>query len=275
MLPALTQMVCSKQLLPQLSSGLHALGHLQLPWSYVKDMSQSLKPGGQPLQNLQHLGRQQCTVCSQQLWHHQHQQLRGFNSSSALYSKQLGDVMKVDLLQHKTPDEVEHIWLAHHASSESHIATVMSKDEHTILTARAAASPLFVLPLSKKPGSFQTLLLQWQPPKRLLVTTVEEFKQWGPQAPPHLTVQLFDDVVDSHGLVLARGDLINPGLINAAEGRTLLELARAFYSDAAAYQMVFAFNHQPDKFDFQQLCRELGVSTAGRPSPAQGAPQAH
>jgi len=93
----------------------------------------------------------------------------------------------------------------------------MSKDEHTILTARAAASPLFVLPLSKKPGSFQTLLLQWQPPKRLLVTTVEEFKQWGPQAPPHLTVQLFDDVVDSHGLVLARGDLINPGLINAAE----------------------------------------------------------
>jgi len=117
MLPALTQMVCSKQLLPQLSSGLHALGHLQLPWSYVKDMSQSLKPGGQPLQNLQHLGRQQCTVCSQQLWHHQHQQLRGFNSSSALYSKQLGDVMKVDLLQHKTPDEVEHIWLAVRALS--------------------------------------------------------------------------------------------------------------------------------------------------------------
>lgn len=60
------------------------------------------------------------------------------------------------------------------------------------------------------------------------------------------------------------------------QGRTLLELARAFYSDAAAYQMVFAFNHQPDKFDFQQLCRELGISTAGRPSPPeQGPPQAH
>jgi hypothetical protein len=94
---------------------------------------------------------------------------------------------------------------------------VLSKDEHTILTARAAASPLFVLPLSKKAGSFHTLLLQWQPPSRLLVTTVEEFKQWGPQAPPHLTVQLFDDLKESHGVVLARGDLINQQLISPPE----------------------------------------------------------
>lgn len=104
-----------------------------------------------------------------------------------------------------------------HAPSTTHIATVLSKDEHTILCARAAASPLFVMPLSKKPGSFQTLLLQWQPPHRLLFTTLEEFKQWGPQAPPHLTVQLFDDLKESHGLVLARGDLINPQLISAPE----------------------------------------------------------
>lgn len=128
MLPALAQVLCSKQLLPQLSS---ALGHLQLPWSYVKDLSQGLKPGGQPLQHLQQLGRQQCTVCSQQLWHHQHQQLRGFNSSPTLYSKQLGDIMKVDLLKHKTPDEVEHIWLAVRALSAClgpllHTGTVLS-----------------------------------------------------------------------------------------------------------------------------------------------------
>lgn len=106
--------------------------------------------------------------------------------------------------------------LQFHAASNTHIATVLSKDEHTVLAARAAASPLFVLPLSKKPGSFQTLLLQWQP-RRLLVTTVEEFKQWGPQAPPHLTVQLFEELKESHGLVLARGDLINPQLISAPE----------------------------------------------------------
>lgn len=104
-----------------------------------------------------------------------------------------------------------------HASSTSHIATVLSKDEHAIISARAAASPLFVLPLAKQPGAFQTLLLQWQPPNRLLFTTLDEYKQWGPQAAAHLTVQLFQEVAESHQLVLARGDLLNPSLINAAE----------------------------------------------------------
>jgi hypothetical protein len=109
-----------------------------------------------------------------------------------------------------------------HDASTTHIATVLSSDEHTILSARAAASPLFVLPLSKKPGQFQTLLLQWQPPSRLLFTTLEEFKQWGPQAPPHMTVQLYEDLKGRHGVVLARGDLINPQLINAAEVRAVM-----------------------------------------------------
>lgn len=58
------------------------------------------------------------------------------------------------------------------------------------------------------------------------------------------------------------------------QGRTLLELARAFYRDAAAYRMVYAFNHQPDQFDFQQLCRELNIgvqpqAAAGPTPPAQ------
>lgn len=198
-----------------------------------------------------------------------------------------------------------------HASSDTHISTVLSKNEHTILCARAAASPLFVLPLSTAPGRFHTLLLQWQPPHRLLFTTLEEFKQWGPQAPPHLTVQLYEELKDSHALVLARGDLLSTQLIGAAQvgiqtricstvqqrdhwppftrtqgtcltpsaaacvllpqGRTLLELARAFYRDAAAYRMVYAFNHNPQQFDFQQLCRELGVSLPGA---AGGSPSA-
>lgn len=112
-----------------------------------------------------------------------------------------------------------HQSVQHHADSPSHIASAMGKDEHLVVMARAAASPLFVLPLAKRPGTFQTLLLQWQPPNRLLFTTVDEFKQWGPQAPPHLTVQLYDELADSHGVVLLRGDLINTGLINAAEVR--------------------------------------------------------
>ena len=56
-----------------------------------------------------------------------------------------------------------------------------------------------------------------------------------------------------------------PRAAGAHQGRTLLELARAFYRDAEAYRMVYAFNYTPQQFDFQQLCRELGVTAAPGP----------
>jgi hypothetical protein len=31
--------------------------------------------------------------------------------------------------------------------------------------------------------------------------------------------------------------------------------------------MVYAFNHNPEKFDFQALCRELGVNMSAQPAP--------
>jgi hypothetical protein len=61
-------------------------------------------------------------------------------------------------------------------------------------------------------------------------------------------------------------------LMMVLQGRTLLELARAFYRDAAAYRMVYAFNHNPQQFDFQQLCRELGVTLP--PAAGGGSPSA-
>lgn len=51
-------------------------------------------------------------------------------------------------------------------------------------------------------------------------------------------------------------------LPHTQKGRTLLELTRAFYRDSAAHRMVYAFNHTPGEFDFQELCRELGISAA-------------
>lgn len=88
-----------------------------------------------------------------------------------------------------------------------------------MLSARAAASPLFVLPLAKPPRAFQTLLLQWQPPGKAMFTTLEAYKQQGPAAPAHLVVRLYDELSASHGLVLARGHVVTPQLISTAEVR--------------------------------------------------------
>lgn len=83
----------------------------------------------------------------QPLWSRQY----SIHAAAVPSSRDLADILKMQLLQDKTADEVEHIWMSHHESSSSHVATVMSKEELTVLAARAAASPLFVLPLRKPP----------------------------------------------------------------------------------------------------------------------------
>jgi hypothetical protein len=49
-----------------------------------------------------------------------------------------------------------------------------------------------------------------------------------------------------------------PAILRPSQGRTLLQLARAFYTDPSAHRLVYRFNHEPEKFDFDQLLAELG-----------------
>jgi ATP11 protein len=81
-----------------------------------------------------------------------HQLLRQRCASTCTGVQPLADILKLPLLQDKTADEIEHIWLAAHADSSSHVASVMSSEEYGVLAARAIASPLFVLPLRKPPS---------------------------------------------------------------------------------------------------------------------------
>lgn len=192
-----------------------------------------------------------------QLHCQQHRRYSG--RAAAPSSKDLADILKLQLLQGKTADDVELIWMQHHEASSSHVATVMSSDEHAALAARAAASPLFVLPLRKAPKGFCSLLIQWQP-QQALVTTLEQYRQLGSNAPAHLSLTCYTELAGSHGLVLLRGDVLYPELINTAEARTVMELTRALYTDPSSYQMVYQFNHAPDKFDFGLLLQQLGIS---------------
>lgn len=130
-------------------------------------------------------------------------------------------IVKADMtasynLQPVTVKESLAFCLQQHDTSTSHVATVMSRDEHAILAARAAASPLFVLPLHKPPKGFCTLLIQWQP-QQALITTLDEYKKLGAKATPHFTMTMYRETADTHGLVLVRGDVLNPQLVSPAE----------------------------------------------------------
>lgn len=171
--------------------------------------------------------------------------------------------MHVDQLSDKTAEEIEQIWLQFHeegtAQGAGRVADTLGADEYRQLSARARSSPMFVLPLSKPGGGFLTLLLNWQG-RVALLTSLDEYRRFGAGAPPHLSVTFYDELADSKGIVLARGDVVNDRVVSVAEARTLLQLARAFYTDPGAHRHVYRFNHEPDAFSFDELLAELGVA---------------
>ncbi len=64
----------------------------------------------------------------------------------------------------------------HSDDTRQRAGSVMPAEEYRILKFRAAAAPLFVLPLGKGQGRSLSMLLQWQLP-HCLITELEHYKQ--------------------------------------------------------------------------------------------------
>jgi ATP synthase F1 complex assembly factor 1 len=75
---------------------------------------------------------------------------------------------------------------------------------------------MFVIPLAKPNGGFQTMLLQWQLPVAM-VTGLADFKAAGPNATPHLTITHYEELAGSKGVVLVAGDVIAEGQLSVPE----------------------------------------------------------
>lgn len=73
--------------------------------------------------------------------------------------KQLNDIMKLDLLQDKSADEIKSIWLEYHKQKDVLVATIPT-GTYQLLTERAKEHPLFILPLPRSQG-YEFFLLQF------------------------------------------------------------------------------------------------------------------
>ncbi|KAL3144817.1 hypothetical protein ABBQ38_001926 [Trebouxia sp. C0009 RCD-2024] len=158
----------------------------------------------------------------------------------------------------RTPEQIGILWQEHHAKDQN--AAVLGSTEWKAYKARAKACPYFVIPLRKPQGGYLTVVLQQQLPL-VIFTTLQEFRSLRDQAPPHLAITHYTELLEDKGIVLAKADAISPHLISVAEARTLMTLTYAFYSDPVSFLHVHNFNHNPAQFNFAELAKELGIGS--------------
>lgn len=171
--------------------------------------------------------------------------------------KRLDDIMKLDTIRNASPEDVTRIWNDYHIG-RGHVSAVMSTPLYSKLLQRSKEHPLFVLPVAR-PKGFVSMLLQAQMP-HLLFTGLEDYKARGAEAAPYFVATHYDELSQSHGLALIRGDVVLPSQLADEEAKRLLQLAHAFYLDDSKFRLVRTFNKESQDFDFKDVLREAGIA---------------
>lgn len=117
------------------------------------------------------------------------------------------------------------------------------------------------MPVFKGPNAFENFFVQFQLP-HVLFTTLESYKQLGAGATPALTLTHYTELTKDKGIVLIRGDILNPSTVTRLEAQTLLRLSEDFYLDPRKHEFVRAFNHKPSDFDLKRMLDSLGHDTS-------------
>lgn len=198
---------------------------------------------------------------------------RDFHSSSSAWllqgglslpsSKSLWDILKREHIQGHDARHVKDIWQEYHLDpAKNRVATVLPAAKYDIFCETAALTPMFVLPVFRGPNAFETFALQCQTPL-VLFTSLEEFKQHGSAATPHMVMSHYTELVESHKIVLVRGDIIQPHALDAIQASSLMHNAHDFFTDfGGKRELVHTFNRKPEVFDFKKLLDSMGHDTS-------------
>eukprot|EP00887_Chlorella_sp_A99_P003330 scaffold26.g3330.t1 len=200
-----------------------------------------------------------------ELWQAQRRLAASVAGISAPSSTNLWDVVKREHFEKHNAQQVADIWMEFHADPAKHrVAKVMAPAQFLKFSENAARSPNFVLPVFRGPNAFENFMVQCQLPY-VLFTTLEQYKRDGPAAAPHFAATHYMELMGDKGLVLVRGDVIQPGAVSRTDAEALLRLLHEFYTDDQKHGFVWKFNHMQSEFDFKRMLDSLGHDTSSLP----------
>uniref|UniRef100_A0A1E1X118 Putative mitochondrial f1-atpase assembly protein n=1 Tax=Amblyomma aureolatum TaxID=187763 RepID=A0A1E1X118_9ACAR len=111
------------------------------------------------------------------------------------------------------------------------------------------------------------MIMQHVDARTVLFTSVDSFKVLGMEASsPYFILTFFDELATQKGIVLIRGDIVNPTDVSKCAGIWLMKYTLKFYSDINLYRWVLCFNHRPNEFQFDQFKNMCNSFLEGEPS---------
>ncbi|KAF9040357.1 ATP11-domain-containing protein [Hymenopellis radicata] len=221
--------------------------------------------------------------------------------------KPLSDILRLARLATATPEQVSALWTAYHASrsegtGRGYLCAAIPVHLYTKMAKIGETYPSFVVPLPRpdmedlEKTNHEFFYMEWgfhhSPPvpspnedpfatkspsqspnpriSTVLFTPLQEYKLRNSSATPYLTLTHYTDLVESHGIVLLRGE-ISPTVAGVSgEARFMLSQEDAqqlamgiqkFYlwgekdGEVEGERLLTTFHSKPEEFSWQDLLK--------------------
>jgi len=172
----------------------------------------------------------------------------------------LNDVVKLELLDEKSRDEIQHIWLEYHkGGAKNVVSAVVPPAALDCMTRTAAENPQFLYAVPRGQG-MEFVLGQWKKTD-CYFTPLIQYQTHGENAPVALTIRHFDELAASKDVVLMRGEF-DPNVFSAVEAQFLAMQMQMYYGEKAKpakQRLLRTFNHDPKHFRHMDVVAELDM----------------
>ncbi|XP_033108336.1 ATP synthase mitochondrial F1 complex assembly factor 1-like, partial [Anneissia japonica] len=121
----------------------------------------------------------------------------------------LGSIMNLDLIQEKSADEITNIWREYHMTKDCITAVIPSDVFHEI-EAKSTLYPSFLYPLPQDEG-FEFYLGQFDG-NNCHFTSLINYQAYQENAPIHLSMIHYIELIESKGIVLMKGEFDNKAM---------------------------------------------------------------
>ena len=168
---------------------------------------------------------------------------------------QLASIMKVDMIQDKTKEEIVNIWRDYHKQKDC-ICSALTPEQFDKMFERGKLYPTFLLPLPREHG-YEFIVAQFHG-SEVHMTPLLWYQTHKENAPECLTMVHYAELKDSKGVVLMRGEFDKKS-ISVQEAQCLANELQLYYStdDPKRLQLLETFTSNPDAFKHMDLIAQL------------------
>ncbi|KAK4295610.1 hypothetical protein Pmani_031839 [Petrolisthes manimaculis] len=169
--------------------------------------------------------------------------------------KKLTSVLKLELLEGKTNEELTFIWTDHflHKDAVSGIIPAATYDK---MYENAVKYATFLLPLPRDNG-YEFIVVQFSG-HEIHFTPLINYQAYKEDAPECLTLVHYPDLKEERGIVLMCGEY-DKKIINSFEAQCLVNQVQLYYTgvDAGKTALMHTFHSDPESFKHSDLIKQL------------------